>query len=340
MRERIYSPAKILAALEFLREREIDTAFVFKDTGIIKSELFNEKMRVSSYQMLRAFKNICVRNLDPYLPYEIGRSVHLSAYGLFGYAILCSTSYRDTVEFAQKYRYLAAPTSEIVFEHDEGEEGWGVEPIAAAQVDKEFYAFLVNLQMGVYHSLHQDVMGGAFYSNLIELRYDEDSPYKLPKGAAKEIRYGADRNRFHVPKEWLDHKLELGNELTFKQISRVCDAELSELVMQDGVTGQVRKVLVENVAFASNMDVIAENMGMTSRTLRRHLKLEKTTFSEIVDSTRTELALRYLRAAELSTEEIAYVLGFSETASFVRAFKRWTGKTPKNFRMAAADQSI
>lgn len=336
MRERIYNSAKLFAALTVLSERNLDVEHMLKDTGLFLKDIQNEKLRVSTYQILRAFKNISEKQWDPLLPFEIGCSVHVSAYGLYGYALLCSTSYRDTIKFAQKYHYLAAPTAEItfVFENDCG--GWDVEPIAASQVDREFYAFLVCLQMGIYHSLHQDVMGNGFFSHLIELRFGTDVDYAIPDWAASEIRFCAAHNRFHVSEEWMDRKLELGNELTFKQVVRICDAELSELVMQDGVTGQVRKILLENAAFASNMDAIADHMGMTSRTLRRHLKLENTTYSEIVDSTRTELALRYLRTADLSTEEIAYVLGFSETASFVRAFRRWTGKTPRNYRMGFA----
>jgi AraC-like DNA-binding protein len=262
--------------------------------------------------------------------------VHLSAYGLYGYALLCSTCYRETVEFATRYHYLAAPTVEMNFVFEQDEEGWDIEPVATDQVDHRFYAFLVCLQMGIHRSLHRDVFGSSFHSHLIELRIAESAEYGLPPEAANAVQFGCPRNRFHVGSDWIGRRLELGNELTFKQIVQICDTELSELVMQDGVSGQVRKVLLENAAFASNMDAIAQHMGLTSRTLRRHLKQEATTFSEIVDSTRAELSLRYLRSADLSTEEIAYVLGFSETASFVRAFKRWTGKTPRAYRMGLA----
>lgn len=336
MQDRIYNAAKLQAALGALRARGIETTHVLKDTGLAAEDLHGEKLRVSSYQILRAFKNIADHHWDPHLPYEIGCSVHLSDYGLYGYALLCSTSYRGTVEFATKYHHLAAPTAEIGFDFAPGHESWKIEPVAAAQVDQEFYAFLVCLQMGIHHSLHQDVLGPEFLPHVIALRFLQDAAYGVPDHAADQIRYGAAHNRFHIASAWMDRQLELGNALTFKQIVRICDAELSELVMQDGVAGQVRKVLLENAAFAANMEAIAAHMGLTSRTLRRHLKQERTTFSEVVDSTRTELALRYLRAAELSTEEIAYVLGFSETASFVRAFKRWTGKTPRSYRMRFA----
>jgi AraC-like DNA-binding protein len=336
LRDQVYNTAKLHAALDALRSDGIDTDHAFKETGLSLKVIEDEQFRVSPNQILKAFKNISDQKWDPYLPYRIGSNVHLSAYGLYGYALLCSTCYRETVDFATKYHYLAAPTVEMQFVFDDHEEGWDIEPISADQVDHQFYAFLVCLQMGIHRSLHRDVIGPTFQPHLLEMRFAEESFYRIPPEAASEIRMGANRNRFHISGDWVYRKLELGNELTFKQIVQICDKELSELMEHGGVAGQVRRALLENAAFASSMDAIAQHLGLTSRTLRRHLKQENKTFSEIVDSTRAELALRYLRTHELSTEEIAYVLGFSETASFVRAFKRWTGKTPKAYRVSFA----
>lgn len=336
MNHEVYQTTKLHAALEVLNARGIDTAHVFEGTGLDSAAVETHAFRVSSSQILRAFKNISDKCWDPYLPYDIGSNVHLSAYGLYGYALLCCTNYENAVDFATRYHHLAAPTVDMDFTFADGEQGWNIEPVASDHVDPSFYAFLVCLQVGIHRSLHRDVMGPEFEPHLLELRFTERTTYSIPPEAAGKIRFGTARNRFHVAPEWIYRKLELGNALTFQQIVQICDTELSELLMYDGLSGQIRKVLLENAAFSSNMDAIAKHLGLTSRTLRRHLKQESTTFSSIVDSTRAELALRYLRSAELSTEEIAYILGFSETASFVRAFKRWTGKTPRTYRMGFA----
>ncbi len=334
MKDRIYNAAKLQAALEALDRREIETSHVFANTGLERAQLPDHDLRVSASQIIQAFRNISEKFWHPHLAYEIGKNLHISSYGLYGYAVLCSVNYRDTVEFAQKFHFLAAPTANMNFIFDQGAEGWEFEPTPDAMADRDFYAFLVNLQIGIYNSLHTDVVGAEFHSPLIEVRYDESSKYLLPSDAASRIKYGARENRFNVPAGLLELKLELGNQLTFKQVVRICETELSELAQQDGVAGQVKRALIQNAAFSDNMETVSNHLGLTSRTLRRHLKREETTFSEIVDSVRTELALKYLRKAELSTEEIAHVLGFSETASFVRAFRRWTGSTPKSFRVS------
>lgn len=306
----------------------------FENTGINPGQLSDETLRVSSSQILLVFKNISDGHWHPHLPFEIGQQIHISAYGLYGYAVLCSERYRDTVAFAEKYHYLAAPTVSMKFNYDAGVEGWDLEPLSSTLVDQDFYPFLVNLQIGIHASLHEDIFGAEFASHLIELRYPANTFYKLPKKSAVEIRYGTKRNRLHVHSQWIDYKPRLGNDLTFRQIVKICEKELAELTQQGGVTGQVKKVFVQQARFPANMETVAQELGLNSRTLRRYLKRENTTFTEIVDSVRADLAVRYLREARLSNEEIAFVIGFSEASSFVRAFKRWTGKTPGQFRVS------
>ena len=73
---------------------------------------------------------------------------------------------------------------------------------------------------------------------------------------------------------------------------------------------------------------------MTSRTLRRRLEAEGAGFSELLAAVRKRLAIDYLVGTRLSTEDIAEALGFSDVVSFRHAFKRWTGLTPREYRMA------
>ena len=72
---------------------------------------------------------------------------------------------------------------------------------------------------------------------------------------------------------------------------------------------------------------------MSSRTLNRHLREHGTSYLQILNDVRKELAIQYLRESDLSTDEIAERLGYTETTNFRRAFKRWTGKSPSVYRL-------
>lgn len=80
------------------------------------------------------------------------------------------------------------------------------------------------------------------------------------------------------------------------------------------------------------VDRVAEQLGMSARTLQRKLRTFGTSHQELLDEMRKDLAMRYLHEPEMAVCEVAYLLGFSESSAFHRAFKRWTGTTPSEFR--------
>ncbi len=82
----------------------------------------------------------------------------------------------------------------------------------------------------------------------------------------------------------------------------------------------------------ATIDRVGRQLGMSRQTLYRRLKSEGTTFEEILDAKRRQLAIRYLVVEGLSVKAAAYRLGFSDPAAFSRAFKRWTGSSPSGFR--------
>jgi AraC-like DNA-binding protein len=84
------------------------------------------------------------------------------------------------------------------------------------------------------------------------------------------------------------------------------------------------------------IDRVARALGMSRQTLYRRLKAEGTTFEEVLEAKRRQLAIRYLGMDRISVKAAAYRLGFSEPAAFSRAFKRWTGVSPTDFRAAPA----
>src|SRR5262249_17128944 len=118
--------------------------------------------------------------------------------------------------------------------------------------------------------------------------------------------------------------------------ARACEAQCRELLARRrtrvGLSGEIRDRLLSGLGQGSDMDEMARELEMTTRTLRRRLETEGTSFSELVDEVRLMLAEDLLGSENMSVAEVADQLGYSEVSNFIRAFKRLTGSTPSAYR--------
>jgi AraC-like DNA-binding protein len=98
---------------------------------------------------------------------------------------------------------------------------------------------------------------------------------------------------------------------------------------------EVRRLIVERLPRGSaNIDAIADELNMGSKTLERRLAERSQSFSALLDATRYNVAKHYLEETDMRLSQVAYMAGYTEPAALVRAFKRWTGATPMQFRDA------
>ena len=116
-------------------------------------------------------------------------------------------------------------------------------------------------------------------------------------------------------------------------LDRHAEELLAKYPPRDSLIDQVRNVIADEFRGGEpSLERIADHLGLTPRTLQRKLQELGTSYNDVLDQMRRQLAERYLREPQMAICEVAYLLGFSESSSFHRAFKRWTGVTPKEFR--------
>jgi AraC-like DNA-binding protein len=118
------------------------------------------------------------------------------------------------------------------------------------------------------------------------------------------------------------------------------DEECRRLVEKLGgatsIVAQVRKQLIGSMDGAdSSIEAVAKNLGMSARSLQRRLADENARYNDLLGEVRAEFAKRYLTRGTVSASEVAYLVGFTEPPAFFKAFKRWTGMTPREFQQGA-----
>ncbi len=182
-------------------------------------------------------------------------------------------------------------------------------------------------------SLHRDVMGQSFRPRDLHFAYLE-SANMLGYERAFETRvlFGRDRNEFVFDGAWLDGTPMLANEIAYSTLRDLGKSQLAEFEEVMGVGGRVIKVLLQNLPGMPSLEQAAEILNMSPRTLRRRLEEEDTSYRQLCDDLRMKMAVRYLRDTQLTVEQIADALGFSDAANFRHAFHRWTSTSPNRFR--------
>jgi len=147
------------------------------------------------------------------------------------------------------------------------------------------------------------------------------------------VRFNAGRNALRIDRFWLETDFAPGNEYIFGIFTGHADSLLDELRRTETTRARVEAAILPELHKGSlSMDGVAAGLAMSRQTLYRRLKDEGVTFAEVHDDLRQRMARDYLGARKVSVNETAYLLGFSEASSFVRAFRRWTGMSPTAFR--------
>lgn len=144
------------------------------------------------------------------------------------------------------------------------------------------------------------------------------------------VRFGAQRNAMEIDPAYFTMQISSSPGYVFGMLSEHAKGLLERLEASKTVSSEVeRRMMADLHTGHVNMNALARQMGMSRQTLYRQLRQEGTSFDELLDGLRKRLALDYLDGGKVSINETAYLVGFSDPSAFSRAFKRWTGKSPR-----------
>ncbi len=131
---------------------------------------------------------------------------------------------------------------------------------------------------------------------------------------------------------YLDAPLPHRNPYLYSALLQHVNKLIGQLRHRSSITDRVRRIISKQLPSGPDVDEVARAMNMSRQTLYRKLKREGESFQNLAETVRQELAMRYVAEGKYGMSEVAFLLGFSELSAFSRAFKRWTGETPKQYR--------
>jgi AraC-like DNA-binding protein len=297
-------------------------------SGICAADLSRADTRITTNQEMRVCANAVALRRDVGL--ALGRQMHVSAYGMLGYALLTSATFGDALRLALRYPALLGTLFKLSLEAD-GERIWFT--ASDYRENPAMQMFNVELCLASLKVICDDLLGQPLA--LLGARFEYNAPdyrARYSECFACPLQFDAGTNAFAFDKHWLEQPLPLADAVTHQAMAERCRKQNQEFTGRQAWLGRIRQLLASQLGAAPGIEGLAAQMNCSPRTLRRHLHELGCSYQELLDELRFERAKQWLAADELPIYRIAEQLGFSETASFRHAFVRWSGVAPSQFR--------
>jgi AraC-like DNA-binding protein len=328
---RMYSPHSIAAIVAELGKQGIPAAAALEGTRLIAPQLDSHTTRISYRQLDTVVRNALHLSSDPAIALHAGQRMHITAYGMFGYALLSSATHAEACDFSARYIRVVGPFCDYIVSRHATTIIVTLEPAHWPSPRDAVHRFAVEFALSAHLTATGDRVGQAFGFSRVNLDYPPPSHVDAyDRRFDCPVQFEQANCGFQSARE--EGPLVLADSLTHAMACEMCAQLLSEINRADSVADDIRRLLIEHPGRYPTVETIAEQLQMYPRALRRKLEAEGTSYRDLLAEVRMRLAIEYLRKTEMTNEEIARRLGYSDAANFRHAFTRWTGKSPSDFR--------
>ena len=319
----------------FARALRAEGKLPLQVTSLIEGIDPDQRVPIASvHQFLAAFDAVVP---DPDLGLRASRQMTLGDGGALDYAMSSAATLRDCLNVAARYMRLVNDAASVSVEVAavEGQELALVRVRNQVELPRTALDFQLCALLWNHGQLWPEGMSDTLLVSFPYPAPNDLSEYRLTLGGAR-LRFSASELGFSFPAHYLDAPLRSTDAKLHGVMRSHVEWILSSLPKVRSLTDRLRALLIEELTRGEPSAArVARRLFMSKRTLGRRLEDEGTTFSLQLDALRKELALRYLQTGDLSIAEVALLTGFSSSGAFHRAFRRWTGDTPRSFRIAS-----
>jgi len=292
------------------------------------SELKDRKVEMSL--MLEVFQYAATLIGDDAVILDYFSDMPHGAIPTFDYVALCAPSLRAALQNWQRFIALRTNCYHMLFteEPDCGILTWDI-PDRLGPRTQNMFAKVAWASSRIEHIVQDPDMRLQ-----IELTVPPpESTSRFQKKYGSRLKFSQPRDRILIPGRYLDSVPPKNEANLYSLVESTAMSEVEKILSLNDPITRIKTAINDHLkAGDCKLEKVAKNLGMSQRSLQRHLETEGTSFRELTDTIRRSLASRYLRETNLNLKEIAFLLGFSELSSFSRAVKTWFGLSPSQYR--------
>jgi AraC-like DNA-binding protein len=305
---------------------------LFENTDLTRQMLDNPEMRVSYTQYGTLVRNALRSTRDPALGLRVGKNIGVARMGPLGFLLPNTPTLGAALNAMIHYSAAVAPIFRLSLDRRD---------------ERSTLTLAPTLPMGGLLRFGHEVTLAALLTQAqalcgrhpvpfvrLELPFSEPSHLGLYRELLGDVPIHFDRPaaRLEFDSWILDTAVEFADPATFKIAEQVCAQQLLVEYSEEGLMTRVRRLLATEPSNPPALSEVARVLRTSTRTLRRELYLQRTSYKQLVDEVRRARADEWLTSSSMPIDGLARGLGFSTVGSFRRAYKRWTGRTPSAAR--------
>jgi AraC-like DNA-binding protein len=305
---------------------------LFVRTGVDAAQLEDAHARISHRQRIAIYRNAKALAKRSDIGLLAGARQRISDYGIYGYAMVSSPTFGDALLFSLDHVTMAGPAvKQISFRIDGGTailRSHGLDTLG------DLLPFAAEFWRSSMTSLFSRVLETPFPTMRMIFPFSPPPHWRNYERMFNcPIDFNADTMEWHFSADVLTRPCPNANPITAKICQQVCDVVMTESPGESELVRKIRVACFNSPKRFPPAAAIASELGLSLRTLHRRLVGDGLSYQSIVDGMRRSVATELLENTHLGIDQIAERVGFADAVSFRKAFKKWTGRPPTDFRV-------
>jgi AraC-like DNA-binding protein len=316
--------------INFAQRYGVDRNTCLLGTGITEDVLLGGEGFVTRSQEMRLIENIMLALPDGAASgFELGLQYNLATFGVWGFALRTSKTLRDAMLIGARYLPLSTAYCAITAIDDGGDFGIQLDPDS---IVPHLRQFLLERDMATAMNLIKELsLSGIAIKKLEFVGQPNVTSDYLEKQFGVIPIFDGKRNCITVTRADAELPFSSYDPELVRFLEDQCRIRMHRIETA-GLDGKVRQRLLSDMGLATTLNEMARELALSPRSLRRKLEQERTSFREIVEDERKQLAIQLLKNTSMKLDELAAHLGYMDAGGFARAFRRWMNCSPSDYR--------
>ena len=320
---------KIKPVIKMLTTEGVKLTDLLEDTGIQLSQLALYDSKISYDQYFKLIENACRLSPDPTFALRLGEQFYINHDGILACRVMSCENASCAMHLLADYQSLLTQLFHLDFSEYQD---YAVFTAQAASSFTGNLPYFIEYIFSSIYSLGKFCTGQPDLALELEFSYDgkgKQADYCNFFGS--NIRFNCEHNRVIISKAILKMPFIFENSQTAKLNDKICQDKIRLVHQNTSIIDQVRMLLVKNQFTNISLQMIAEKLCMSPRTLRRHLSNENFSYKDLLESERKRVVRSALNR-NIPMKQVAEQLGYRDASSFSRAFKKWFGISPNEYK--------